>query len=104
MGKCISTTRQPNKEDAYESQYDYIVESPELVEHNGWIKCTDKLPTLRPTGSSTWVLLWGLEEETDNEETMFQGFMFKGGIFYSESGKCHQVTHWQPLPSPPVTK
>ena len=81
------------EEDIYGDQYTYMVENPVLVEYpqnNGWIKCSERLP--KP---NTRVLVCNQDNEI--RRALYQELIGFGYIpFYGE------VTHWQPLPQPPL--
>lgn len=78
-------------------------------ENNGWISVDDRLPDMHPHDYygelSDDILLYGIDDSGSNPH-IFIGFMIKGNIFYSnEYGMCGHgnVTHWAPLPPPPIT-
>lgn len=75
------------------------------MENNGWIKCTDKLPTLKTRTDllrrSDVLLVWGKQEKDDTNH-IFAAYMIGGNRFYSPEGECYKVTHWRELPEPPI--
>ena len=81
------------EEDIYGDQYTHMVENPVLVEYpqnNGWIKCSERLP--KP---STRVLICNRDKEI--RCALYQELIGFGYIpLYGE------VSHWQPLPQPPI--
>lgn len=99
------------EEDIYGDQYTHMAENPVLVEYpqnNGWIKCSERLPELYHTVFSGIiskdVLLYGIPYNDGEEEMhVFVGYMTEGNEFHTDDiGKCDVVTHWQPLPKPPI--
>lgn len=81
------------EEDIYGDQYTHMVENPVLVEYpqnNGWIKCSERLP--KP---NTRVLICNRDKEI--RCALYQELIGFGYIpLYGE------VSHWQPLPQPPI--
>lgn len=105
LGRAKSNTRPLTDEETESGDYegiDYIVESPELTEVNGWIKCKDRLPDLHGRIFSRVCLVYGFEDEDDHEETVFTALMERNGEWHGLHGKCFKVTHWQPFPAPPI--
>lgn len=79
-----------------------------MKDSNGWFRVKDRLPDLYPHEYygmfSDHILLYGIYDG-GNIPQIFIGYMVKGNIFYSnEYGRCEygEVTHWQPLPHPPI--
>lgn len=107
LGQCESATREPTDEEKENPWYGegmYIIEPPRLVEHSGWISVKDRLPPLipnHPFDRSANCLLYG-EQDYGDEYGMFVGYAVRGSVFYGDKGRCELVTHWQPLPQPPV--
>jgi len=79
-----------------------------MSENNGWIKCSERLPELYHTVFSGIiskdVLLYGIPYNDGEEEMrVFVGYMTEDNEFHTDDiGKCDVVTHWQPLPKPPI--
>ncbi|MDU8924293.1 DUF551 domain-containing protein [Pasteurellaceae bacterium LIM206] len=96
LGCCKSECREPDKDDSYESQYSYIVETPELVETNGWISVNDHLP--KP---DECVLVFFRNKIREYQSITISHFI--DGEFNMGS-ELFEVTHWQPLPErPPIS-
>lgn len=66
-----------------------------MIVDDGWISVDDKLP--EPELS---VIVYPYNYE-DSEDFSITGFYF-GGKWYSEKTHETVVTHWRPLPPPPV--
>lgn len=67
----------------------------------GWIKCSDRMPD---TGSRVMVAMNG-KFVTVASYTQWPGAKTEKGRaprFEDLRGIVHNVTHWQPLPSPPT--
>lgn len=75
--------------------------------NNGWISVNDELPETF-TGfdllnKSKVVLCYGRQDKQDQPRILAAYMLGKDtGEFISMDGKCHQITHWQPLPEPPI--
>ncbi len=75
-----------------------------MSENNGWIKCSDRLPKIfdhKGLERSDVVICFG-KEEINDKKTYFFAYRVPGDRFYGFNGVCEQVTHWQPLPNPPI--
>lgn len=59
---------------------------------NGWIKCSERLP--EETGRY-WVAF-------ESGETYFRYFTPKDGFYHPSHDSDYSITHWMPLPTPPV--
>ena len=74
-------------------------------DNNRWIKCSDRLPTVNEDGESCSVLLYGMETPDSYAPHQFIGYLMEGKFYcdavYSPH-QCYHVTHWQPLPPPPL--
>lgn len=86
------------EEDIYGDQYTYMVDNPVLVEYpqnNGWIKCSERLPN-----ECTQVLLY-VDDYKYPHITI--GILNTNGDFvHCDDFLSDDVTHWQPLPQPPI--
>ena len=86
------------EEDIYGDQYTHMVENPVLVEYpqnNGWIKCSERLPN-----ECTQVLLY-VDDYKYPHITI--GILNTNGDFvHCDDFLSDDVTHWQPLPQPPI--
>ncbi|SMB88618.1 Protein of unknown function [Pasteurella testudinis DSM 23072] len=113
LGHCESKKRSPDKDDTRESQYDYIIDLPELIEHNGWISVDERLPEPEQR-----VEIYSSKKELQEEcgqqfETLTSTAVFESWV--DDDGDLRQyfavtprisfdiedVTHWQPLSEPP---
>lgn len=66
-----------------------------MSENNGWIKCEDRLPSECDT-----VLLYVNDDEYPYIVT---GWLYTDREFYDgQNCLSDYVTHWQPLPKPPI--
>ena len=74
-------------------------------ENNGWISVDDRLPELNEDGESNSVLLYGKQTHDDWMMGTFIGYIMDYEKFYPNEGhcECYEVTHWAPLPPPPIT-
>lgn len=61
-----------------------------------WIKCSDKLP--KPY---TRVLIFKGERHKHLRRILF-GHVTVAGNWFDQHGKDCEVTHWSPLPNPPI--
>ncbi|EHK90554.1 DUF551 domain-containing protein [Aggregatibacter actinomycetemcomitans] len=70
-----------------------------MKKNNGWIKCEDRLPEdwsevlfaiKTPESESGWLIRTGSYFDDSLEFCSFDGVQFEG------------VTHWKPLPKPPL--
>lgn len=80
------------EKEVYADEFAFMVENPVLVEYpqNEWIKCSEQLPE-----PNTRVLIYSLDKEVG--VALYQELIGFGYIpLYGE------VTHWQPLPQPPI--
>ena len=95
LGKaeCKKKTLTEEEKDERCSDFDYVLEKPEIVDYpkdDDWIKCSERLP--KP---NTRVLICNRDKEI--RCALYQELIGFGYIpFYGE------VTHWQPLPQPPI--
>ncbi|ACA32537.1 DUF551 domain-containing protein [Histophilus somni] len=96
LGKAISSKRpltKEEKESGYYDEIDEIINSPEILEINGWISVKDKLPK-----SGERVLVYFKNASRDYKSITLSELV--DGEF-NMSSKLFEVTHWQPLPQPP---
>ena len=111
LGKaeCKKKTLTEEEKDERCSDFDYVLEKPEIVDYlkdDNWIKCSERLPELYHTVFSGIVskdvLLYGIPYNDGEEEMrVFIGYMTEDNEFHTDDiGKCDVVTHWQPLPKP----
>lgn len=94
LGRFDLPTRPLTEEEKelYADEFAFMVENPVLVEYpqNEWIKCSEQLPE-----PNTRVLIYSLDKEVG--VALYQELIGFGYIpLYGE------VTHWQPLPQPPI--
>ncbi|KNE84417.1 DUF551 domain-containing protein [Aggregatibacter aphrophilus] len=90
------------EKELYADEFIHMVENPPvLVEYpqNGWIKCSERLPgdwsevlfaMKVPESESGWLIRTGSYFEDGMGFCSFDGVEFEG------------VTHWKPLPQPPI--
>ena len=108
LGKaeCKKKTLTEEEKDERCSDFDYVLEKPEIVDYpkdDNWIKCSERLPEIFDHNGlerSDVVMCFGLEEQ-DDPKTYFLAYRVHGNRFYSFNGECAKITHWQPLPLPP---
>lgn len=79
-----------------------------MKDDNGWFKVKDRLPDMKPHsyyGEKSDSILLYTQVDNGCPYEIYIGYMVKGNIFYSDDfGKFKDgdVTHWQPLPHPPI--
>lgn len=67
------------------------------VEAQRWIPVTEKLP------ENSRCTCWVFVNDTGDKWTTTAGFQrFEEGYGFYSSGVCIPVTHWMPLPGPPI--
>lgn len=73
----------------------------EPKEDNGWISVEDRLPKKYVT-----VRVWPTRGDHDDMASMDRGSIQDSGWFVENYNSIfsHNVTHWQPLPLPPMLK
>jgi hypothetical protein len=108
LGHCESATREPTEEERLHEFHGreggYIIESPRIVEHNkdGWISVEDNLPKI---GKKVLIFIPSLNDNSKidiawlDDGRCNDGFCFVGSTYGFD---LPQVTHWRPLPAPPI--
>lgn len=67
------------------------------MDKNGWIKVSERLPEKMQK-----VLVWA--KEGHGTIASYWTAIYLGKDFFSSSTHNDNITHWQPLPSPPKTE
>ena len=97
--KCKKKTLTEEEKDERCSDFDYVLEKPEIVDYpkdDDWIKCSDRLPN-----EHEYVLAW-IESRYKPEYKSVTITPFYDGEFEIQAA-CHfNVLYWQPLPPPPT--
>ena len=107
LGKveCKKKTLTEEEKDERCSDFDYVLEKPEIVDYpkdDNWIKCSERLPAI-----FEWVLIYWRTKEGEERQDVAMLSKDKDAWFATEFAvmlniSLEQVTHWQPLPNPPI--
>lgn len=73
-------------------------EEPKPIEGDGWISVNDK----KPDDSMGRVLVWVNEVNDLGISKYCWNCSYSERHGFTDNGKHYNVTHWQPLPSPPI--
>ena len=91
--KCKKKTLTEEEKDERCSDFDYVLEKPEIVDYpkdDNWIKCSERLPELDDDGHSEMVLV------ADRNGSIRLNYLID-----DEWMVPIEVTHWMPLPELP---
>ena len=125
LGKaeCKKKTLTEEEKDERCSDFDYVLEKPEIVDYpkdDGWIKCSDRLPDVMPNievedsypnlllcckcenGGLAIELGWYSDLMEDGYPKFFTTWKNNEHTSYDFITDNPEVTHWQPLPPPPT--
>lgn len=105
--KCKLKKLSEEEKDEYCTDLDYVLERPEIVDYptdNGWIKCKDKLPDF---GCSVivfcgYVCISQIEHKDDGLYWINPHYREHDPFNDPDDYALKNVTHWQPLPQPPI--
>lgn len=102
LGKaeCKKKTLTKEEKDERCSDFDYVLEKPEIVDYpkdDNWIKCSDRLPDEHDS-----VIVFTPPDDVRVAWLRHDDESKKGYYFTDINMPYDFVTHWQPLPPPPT--